>query len=271
MIYFFSGTGNSYWAAKQIAAGLGEGLESFVLYREKMLVCNDAVIGFVMPTYMWDAPKFVRGILKRASLGKDSYIFLVMTSNKGRKNFGYTSIDGLVQNAGGRLSAAFMVQMPGNALESSAEENEKRLKEAPARMDEIVKAVQDRTVNYKPKRRALAKSKKDFSLRGASFAILPECDGCGLCAGICPTGNIQIVDGKAVHGSQCASCFACMHWCPKHAARITTGKLGNRSQYTHPDVRVGELMVNQKISASASHKLHAQIHTGWTASETDRG
>ncbi|MBF0557884.1 MAG: nitroreductase family protein [Nitrospirae bacterium] len=47
------------------------------------------------------------------------------------------------------------------------------------------------------------------------------CNGCGLCAGVCPTGTISLVEGKAaVSGEDSFSCGHCEAVCPQGAIRV---------------------------------------------------
>jgi len=44
-----------------------------------------------------------------------------------------------------------------------------------------------------------------------------KCIGCGTCKADCPTANITITDGKAVHGRWCLECGHCAAVCPQNA------------------------------------------------------
>ena len=44
-----------------------------------------------------------------------------------------------------------------------------------------------------------------------------ECIGCGTCKADCPTANIVIQEGKAVHGKWCLDCGHCLAVCPQNA------------------------------------------------------
>lgn len=44
-----------------------------------------------------------------------------------------------------------------------------------------------------------------------------KCIGCGTCKADCPTSNIAIKEGKAVHGKFCLECGHCMAVCPQKA------------------------------------------------------
>lgn len=49
---------------------------------------------------------------------------------------------------------------------------------------------------------------------------LGKCIGCGTCKSDCPTANIAIKDGKAVHGKWCLECGHCTAVCPQKAVTL---------------------------------------------------
>jgi nitroreductase/NAD-dependent dihydropyrimidine dehydrogenase PreA subunit len=49
---------------------------------------------------------------------------------------------------------------------------------------------------------------------------LEKCIGCGTCKSDCPTANIAIKDGKAVHGKWCLECGHCTAVCPQKAVTL---------------------------------------------------
>lgn len=50
---------------------------------------------------------------------------------------------------------------------------------------------------------------------------LEKCIGCGTCKSDCPTANISIKDGKAVHGKWCLECGHCTAVCPQKAVTLS--------------------------------------------------
>jgi len=54
-----------------------------------------------------------------------------------------------------------------------------------------------------------------------------QCEGCGLCARLCPVTNVEMRDGHPEFGDHCVLCLRCLHACPQEAiqiGRLTSGK-----------------------------------------------
>lgn len=252
MICYFTGSGNSLWTARTLGEKLGEDVENLADFQDRPLACGDGLLGFVFPTYMGDLPWLVKRILLSASLSADAFVFLVMTSNGGDSGKAFASMDKALCSAGAHLSAAYDLQMPGNCIVSSDAENRARLAAAPQTVEDIARRISGREANYTS---AGEKAGPGFvensyfygnhSLKRLTlmknFVVTDACTGCGVCAGICPTQNIAIKDGRAVHGDQCAACYACLHWCPQHATLVSVPSLRHRPQYRHPGVTAADM------------------------------
>lgn len=252
MIYYFTGTGNSLWAAKTLGKELDEPIANLAEAQETPPGCTDGVIGFVFPTYMGDLPWLCKKILLSAKLNPESYIFLVMTSSGGASGKAFSGMDQALCSIGCRLSAAFDLQMPGNCVVSSEAENAARLAAAPEKVRSFAEAVKARRQNYTSSGK---KAEEGFVERSffygehslkrltmmKHFRVTDACTGCGVCASVCPTGNITIKNGKAVHGDNCAACYACLHWCPVYATHLTVPGLRSRPQYHHPEIALSEV------------------------------
>ncbi|MCI1666293.1 MAG: ferredoxin family protein [Atopobiaceae bacterium] len=253
MIYLFTGSGNSLWCARTLAAELDERTESLVPYKDKPLTCDDELVGFVMPTYMGDIPWLVKSILLQARVSPSSYAFVVMTSSGGASGSSFDNMDRALVGAGSGLSAAFDLQMPGNCVVSTDEQNAERLAAAPDHVDAIARAVRRRERTYESKGKGPEPGfvegsyfYGEHSLRRLTmmkgFSVTDACTGCGVCASVCPMGNIHVEGGRAVHGDECAACYACLHWCPEHATLLKLPMLRNRPQYHHPQVSLGDVI-----------------------------
>jgi ferredoxin len=67
------------------------------------------------------------------------------------------------------------------------------------------------------------------------------CNGCAVCARLCPVGNIELVSERPVWQQRCEQCFACLHWCPKQAIQFGS-KTAGKQRYHHPDVKLADML-----------------------------
>ncbi len=74
-----------------------------------------------------------------------------------------------------------------------------------------------------------------------SITVNEKCDGCGICAIVCPAKNIRIQNKMPVWQGRCETCLACMEWCPKKAVQHFWRKPG--VYYRHPSVKVKDMIV----------------------------
>jgi ferredoxin/flavodoxin len=77
-------------------------------------------------------------------------------------------------------------------------------------------------------------------LADASFRVGETCNGCGLCARICPVGNIHMVDGRPVWQHHCETCYACSQWCARGAIYGTIVEYEKKDH--HPQVKIAAML-----------------------------
>lgn len=242
--------------ARALARKLNQPLSNLVdHWDDDFWRCDDSFVGFVLPTYMEDAPWLVKRVLENLELTNARYCFVVMTSSTGKSGKAFSSIDAVLQMAGSHLYAAFDLQMPGNCLVSSEEENKRRLAAAPMKVANIADVVDRETCTYRSKAMILPDDFVETSfLYGVNsrkrrtkmkeFVVTEDCNQCGICVRLCPTCNIEIIDGQVViHGEACAACYACLHWCPKAAVKLDVASLKKkRFQYHHPEITLEDML-----------------------------
>jgi len=262
-IYYFSGTGNSFAVARDLATRLDGKLTPIIsLIKEDSIDTDATVIGFVFPLYDFKAPKIVNDFVKKVRNLDSKYVFAVSTYGfmrlKGMKKFGKT-----VEAQGGKLSAGFAVKMPHNGIawETQTEEKQKEMFDNwNKKVDMIVDCVTERKegiietsnmfVNFflsglfikaTPKLLSLFKQVILGGWGSLAFVSDEKCDGCGVCAKVCLMNNISIVDDKPSWGDNCLVCFACFQWCPKEAIQL--GKVNvKQKRYHHPEVKITDIM-----------------------------
>jgi ferredoxin len=174
------------------------------------------------------------------------------------------------QGRGGELSAEYGIHMPQNAFLKAWENNDKIIARGSRKMDVVARNTKD------GKRGAFFRNipldlmlspmhtlfkplyvKKFVQMTGApadtpfdeliaysdkNFITNADCNGCGLCARVCPVNNINIADGKPLWLHHCENCLACYNWCPNKA--IGGGVAQKGYYYRHPKVKIAEFIHN---------------------------
>mgnify|MGYP003617722802 CR=1 FL=1 len=97
---------------------------------------------------MSDLPWIVKEFLLKLTVNPDCYTFVVMTSNNGKSGNSFVSLSQALSRSGANLSAVFDLQMPGNCLISSEQENLERLKKAPERLKSIISSINEQISNF---------------------------------------------------------------------------------------------------------------------------
>lgn len=244
-IFYFSGTGNSLWTAKKIAEYFNAELTSISDYNNEEI--SDKIIGLVFPIYMGDAPWFVKQFLLKLK-SRAKYVFAVSTLN-GSDKITPKNIDKALCKNGMKLSYYKTLIMPGNCIQSSKEENKKRLSAAPTQLNIILNDIQNQKVNFisdgiLPDDRFVENSYFYSKLNIMKmYRVTSKCTGCGLCTQLCPTNNIELKKGKAIHKSikNCTACYKCFHICPQNAIKLIMPVRSNKFQYIHPEIKITDL------------------------------
>ena len=231
MIFFFSGTGNSKYAARRIADALGDALLSLndrIRAGDTAPVDTGERLVIVTPTYAWRIPRIVRDWLLRTELRGAKQVWFVMTcgselGNADRYNRALCRAKGL-----GCMGTAQLV-MPENYIAMfgvpQAEEARKIVARAEPDLDRAIAAIRA-GLPFAPTRSNLYDRFMSgpvnpifYSLcvKANAFTVSDACTGCGQCARRCPTGSIALRGGKPVWGKACTHCMACICYCPAEA------------------------------------------------------
>lgn len=253
MIYYFSGEGNTKYAAKKIGSTIGEIPHFIPLEDPRKQKIEGQSVGFMFPIYSWGVPQ---PVLKFIELLPDSFfqdikkanlpVWMVCTCGDETGNapeMFYESLEKRGINTMGAWSLIMpntYVLLPGFNTDSSEIETRK-LDQAPKSVEEIAikikKGEWEKKIHYgsypRLKTKLIYPLFKKWGINRKKWGWTQECIKCGKCASSCPMNNVTIKGGHPVWGNNCVSCLACYHNCPVHA--VTYGKITDRKgQYICP-------------------------------------
>lgn len=255
-IYYFSGTGNSLAVAKDLAAELGD---SRIVPIPKALK-NDQVepaeaVGIVYPVYMFGLPLILVEFLNRLKVNKGAYVFSVATMG-GLPGRAHALSRRILKKRCIELAAGFSVAMPGNYTPLYGaippERQQERFEKAKLRVKEIAAFVRGRRqstfeespflLNFLLYALLYRGGTARIPLAGKNYWLTDSCTRCGLCAMVCPVGNITLVEGRPSWLDHCQQCMACLQWCPAEAIQYGKSTLGRR-RYRHPAVNEKDFII----------------------------
>lgn len=241
ILYYFSGTGNTKWAAlkfKEAFLKYGYELELKSIERiENLNVENQDCLIIGTPVHSEFPPKIIIDFVNKLPNGsnKKTLIYSTQGANSAAaieyiKRILISKDYNVLVQASIRFANNYYF---GAGIERSPEEikkfSEKAEKKISVLSEEFLKGgvYKDKVSNF---RLLLGKAMyKSF------YKVLPklslnlkstdECTKCGLCVRNCPVGNITLEEGHAVFHKKCIMCVRCIHLCPKNAIRYKRKKI----------------------------------------------
>lgn len=279
MIFYFSGTGNTKWAASKLATATREDLISIAPYMraddsshnlaEPFILKENERLGFVFPVHGWRVPKLVREFISKMKIQREPSD--ASAENKAKaddclKNrpFAYCvctagdSIGLTIENLNKvisqnpslqalgitEVSSSYSLIMPESYIglpfmDVDPKEREIRKKENAAQQLAVVcEEIFDRKEGIS----RLVKGPipwfftkvvggffENVLITDKRFHVEKDrCVKCGICANVCPVGDIKGGHGEYpvwLHHKDCLTCFTCYHHCPHHAIEF-----GNQTQ-----------------------------------------
>lgn len=240
MVLYYSGTGNSKYAAQRIADALGDEL----LCANARIKANDisaVEVGgrlvIVTPTYAWRIPRIVREWIMKTEFVGVERVWFVMTCGSEIGNAAKYS-RALCAEKGFSYMGTTQIIMPENyiAIFDAPEAAEAReiVARAEPYIDSAAACIADGREFPLPRCNLADLFMSGpvnpvfytFFVKDSAFTVSDACVGCGKCAALCPTNSITIRDGKPVWGGHCTHCMACICYCPTKAIEYGKKSLG---------------------------------------------
>lgn len=241
-IFCFSGTGNSLYAARKIAAGINAEVRNMRNFGQ----CDDDVIGFVFPTYFWGLPKSVDSFLDNIVLtNKNAYIFSV-TSYGGFSSGVNGAVEKKLKKQGLKLAYSAKVKMVENYLPGfKVNDSDELWKRSDSTLDAIAHDLKNRarkkSGTYTIFNKIAQKAYPPNNGNCAENFTVSGCKSCGMCEKVCPNGNITLENGAPKFGEKCDLCLGCLNVCPADA--IDYGKSTHgKTRYKNRRISAEELI-----------------------------
>ena len=236
MIFYFSGTGNSAWAARQLARLTGDEVYDVTDLNGLPKMDNAKQIGFVFPVYAWGAPEIMEDFAKKLPRPR-VFTFGVCTCG-GDAGLTMKQFSKLYP-----LDGSYSLLMPNNYIIGSDTDETgeilQKITAARGELERMAREIRRQERIYRVHEGALAGVKSrlvnfgfnKFARSAKPFYAGDSCNGCGRCAEHCPASAISIRDGKPVWAERCFQCLRCINECPRQA--IQYGKVtAGRRRYT---------------------------------------
>ena len=240
MVFYFTGTGNSGYAARRIADGLGEPLlclNARIKAGDTAPVETGERLVIVTPTYAWRIPRIVEDWLLHTELTGAKRVWFVMTcgseiGDADRYNRHLCQAKSLA------CMGTAQIVMPENYIAMfnapQVEEARQIVARAEPDIDRAIAAVRENRAFPPPRRKLYDRFMSgpvnpifySCFVKANAFTAGNTCTGCGQCVRRCPTNNITLQNGKPVWGQDCTHCMACICYCPVEAIEYGKKSLG---------------------------------------------
>ena len=264
-IFYFSGTGNTWWITQQIVEALrSEGLDAQAYSIEQTepqaaakLMEAAVGVGLGFPIYGSDAPRIFTDWLAQLPALKEKKATLGYVTQGLWSGTGCNFLDDVFKEKGLELKWSREFNMPNNIClpkfalmfpydsepEKWAGTLVKRKKDVQALAAKIAGEMRFRQHNDILSRAAAWIQRGPFRLMHDPgrklWSVDEKClgDKCARCTRICPVANISMVDGRAQHGEACVYCMRCFNYCPTQAIHYwgaSNEKLKKKPAYQGP-------------------------------------
>ncbi|MGL4799491.1 MAG: EFR1 family ferrodoxin [Cellulosilyticaceae bacterium] len=243
VIFYFSGTGNTWWVSKKIGQKLREAemkvrtvsIEKVTTEEADKLIQVSDIVGFGYPIYCSDIPTIMKDFMEKLGVhtGKKSFVFCTQESFSGDGSRVATEF---LAHTGLDIRYSMHIAMPNNITASvsplsykyTPKQQNQLLKKADMRIEKFVYYILEDipgVVGFNKAAKALGSVQRipyrklsDKAKHMISFS--PKCTHCGYCERICPVDNITITPNGNITYNKCIQCMRCYNYCPHTAIRV---------------------------------------------------
>jgi len=250
-IFCYSGTGNCFASAKQLASELGMEVVHITDELAKSKSTFGGEVGIVIyPVYAYGMPKTVKRFILNNNF-KFGYL-AVLTSFGSSAGGAYAEAIKLFKKRKQRVSYTNGTVAVENYVHMFKLPPTERIKELTKIQEENTKLLANDIRKRQTNKRFLFRPESVFvsfvfrkftSAFAKRYKVTDKCTHCKICYRVCPAAAIEPVTADTKPKfipKKCDHCQACMQLCPAHA--ICFAKIQPESRrYLHSNVKVDEL------------------------------
>lgn len=248
MIVYFSGTGNSRYAARQIAAVTGDSLyDAAPCIRAGTgdTLSDTRPFVFVAPVYVSAPPLAFLDFIRRSTFRGSQSAYFLMTCAGGMGGSPAYCREIAEEKQLTYMGTASVI-LPQNYLAffttKSPTQNREILEAARPVLDTMARHIAEGQPFPDPGMKAweavstrmILKPYYRWFITARKFRATADCIGCGKCEKVCPLGNIRLHQGLPLWSDRCTHCMACINLCPKDAIEYGKGSVG-KIRYRGPE------------------------------------
>lgn len=296
MIFFFTGTGNSFEAAQVIAETTHDRLADMGAASKAgtfaFAVEQGENLGFVFPVCEWTTPALVDDFVRRLTFVTPNgnpfvpgYCYTVATYGSMTGDAPAYLAELLFKYQQIRVDASFSVKNVTNCAfltgPGSAESQQRLNREAHVQAKHVAYLIDSKRMVHEEHRGTIGPVLSKITCReGKRHSTRPfhitvgACSHCGLCERICPTNTVELLEeGPKWHGNGCTLCLACLQRCPRKCIQYG-GSTAHRARYVNPilhDSPTFAAAIAQTVDARVPDPDDIVRPGSWEEPEVDEG
>jgi len=240
-IFYFSGTGNTWWVGNQIAEELQErgcqpqpiSIEQATDAKVQELTEKAAMVGIGYPTYGSDAPLIMQKFIHNLPVVTGQKTMFIYVTQAAWSGNGAYFLHKLIEAKGYQIRWAVHFNMPNNInadfgwiITMILKLFQAKLPHAAERAAKLAQRIVDNQPWIMGKnsfwsfgwtqRYFWRKSFESYKMK--LWSVDPQkCTSCGRCVRLCPVDNITLVEGLPQFDDRCIKCLRCFNYCPELA------------------------------------------------------